>query len=307
MARDVRRSFSVFLFLVFSTFVIPSAVLAAGEKLLIFGRVQDNVVKAVKQRQAFVDYIAKKLSPLGFTGGRILVLDSLKALDQALRGGKVHLFHDSVVPTIVVSKWSGSMPILRQWKYGEAEYNGIILVRKDSGINSLADLKGRIIAFDVPHSTSAHILPRMILAGKKLTLYLVISPDESKPDRVGFIHTSDGNSSRLLVAGQVDAAGTSHRELNELRPEMRDTLKIIGESKPVPRLLISVRKGLDPKIIKALREILLNMDKDPEGRVALKKQQQTTKIDEIPSHSLQRIQEIQKFVFSTMGSQINSW
>src|SRR3989338_8167252 len=180
--------------------------LAAEERFLVFGRVQENAVRAIRDRQGFVDYIAKKLAPLGITGGRILVVDKVSQLAQAIREGKVDLFHDSVVHIMVLSRWSGSIPILRQWKYEEADYYSVILVRKDSGINSLSDLKGRVIAFDEPHSTSAHILPRMLLAEKQLKLVQVIAPGGAEPDAVGFIHSSDDNAPHLLVLGKVDAA-----------------------------------------------------------------------------------------------------
>jgi len=281
--------------------------LAAEERLLVFGRVQDNPVRAIKDRQGFVDYIAKKLAPLGITGGRILVVDKVSQLARVIREGKVDLFHDSVVPTMVLSKWSGSIPILRQWKYEEAEYRSVILVKKDSGINSLNDLKGKVIAFDEPHSTSAHILPRMLLAEKKLKLVQVITPRRAEPDAVGFIHSSDDNAPHLLVIGKVDAAATSHREFQILRPEIRDRLKIIARTKSVPRQIISVRKDLDPKIVTALREILINMDKDPEGQAALKGQQRTTKIDEIPPGSLEHLRDIERFIFSSLGKQVDSW
>jgi phosphonate transport system substrate-binding protein len=298
---------SAFLFLVSGAPLAFNSLHAAEEKLLVFGRVAEDPVKAIRDRQGFVDYIAKKLAPLGITGGRILVVDKMSLLAQAIKEGKVDLFHESVVPTIVLSKWSGSIPILRQWKYNEPEYYSIILVKKDSGINSLTDLKGKMIAFDETHSTSAHILPRILLAEKKLKLVQIIPPGRPNSEVVGFVHTSDGNSSRLLVAGQVDAATTSHRELKELRPEIQDTLKIIARSKSVARLLISVRKDLDPKIVAALKEILVNMDKDPAGQEAMKKQQKTTKIDEIPPGSLRQLKDIERFVFSTLGKQVDSW
>lgn len=281
--------------------------LAAEERLLVFGRVQDNPVRAIKDRQEFVDYIAKKLAPLGITGGRILVVDKVGQLARAIREGKVDLFHDSVVPTMVLSKWSGSIPILRQWKYEEAEYYSVILVRKNSGIDTLNDLKGRVIAFDEPHSTSAHILPRMLLAEKKLKLVQVIAPGGAEPDAVGFIHSSDDNAPHLLVIGKVDAAATSYREFQVLRQEIRDGLKIIARTKSVPRQIISVRKDLGPKIVAALREILINMDKDPEGQAALKGQQKTTKIDEIPAGSLEHLKDVERFIFSTLGKQVDSW
>ncbi len=281
--------------------------LAAEERFLVFGRVQDDPVRAIKDRQEFVDYIAKKLAPLGITGGRILVVDKTHLLAQAIKEGKVDLFHDTVVTTVLLSNWTGSVPILRQWKYGEAEYGSVILVRKNSGIDTLSDLKGRVIAFDRPSSTSAHILPRMLLAEKKLKLVQMTSPGGTKPDEVGFVHGSDGGSPNLLIIGRVDAAATSYREFEELRPEIQKTLKVIGRTISVPRLLISVRKDLDSNIAGALREVLLNMDKDPEGQEALKKQQRTTKIDEIPPGSAEQFKAIQKFVFSSLGKEVDMW
>jgi hypothetical protein len=49
------------------------------------------------------------------------------------------------------------------------------------------------------------------------------------------------------------------------------------------------------------------MDKDPEGREALKKQQRTAKIDEIPPKSLEQLKSIQNFVFSSLGTEVDSW
>jgi len=303
--KPVPVSICVFLFIIVS-FASYSR-LRAEEKLLVFGRVQDNPVRATKDRQAFVDYIAKKLSPLGFTGGKVLVVDKVGQLARAVKEGKTDLFHDSVAATMVMSRWSGSIPMLRQWKYEEAEYNSVILVRKDSGIDALSDLIGKVIAFDEPHSTSAHILPRMLLAEKKLKLLQVTAPGKAAPDAVGFIHSSDDNAPHLLVVGKVDAAATSHREFDALRPEIRERLKIVAKTRSVPRQIISLRKDLDPQMVKALKETLLNMPKDPEGREAMKKQQQTTGIDEIPPGSLEQLKDIERFIFSSLGKQLDSW
>jgi ABC-type phosphate/phosphonate transport system substrate-binding protein len=281
--------------------------LAMEEKILVFGRVQDNPVRAIRDRQEFIDYIAKKLAPLGFTGGRILVVEKLGQLARAVDEGKVDFFHDSVAATVVMSKWSGTIPILRQWKYNEAEYYSVIMVKKDSGIDSLSDLKGKLIAFDEPSSTSAHILPRMLLAEKRLKLVLLAEPGPVESDKVGYIHSTDDNAPNLLVTGRVDAAATSHREFQALRPEIRDTIKIIARSMSVARQIISVRKNLDPKIVAALKELLINMDKNPEGQAVLKRQQGTTNIDAIPSSSIQQMKGIEKFIFSSLGKEVNSW
>jgi phosphonate transport system substrate-binding protein len=284
-----------------------AAALANDGRTLVFGRVHDDPVRSIRDRQEFVDYIAKKLAPQGISSGRILVVDKMQMLAQALKEGKADLFHDSVVPVMVLSKWAGSVPILRQWKYGEADYEGLIVVQKNSGINSLTDLRGKVIAFEEPHSTSASILPRMLLEEKKLKLVQVKAPGAVKPDTIGYIYGTDGSSVNVLMTGRVDAATTVTREIERLKPEVRDSLKVIGKTTSVPRQLIAVRKDLDPKIVKALTDILIQMDNDPEGQGVLKRQQNTTKIDPIPPGSLDQLKHINRYVFSSLGKEVDSW
>lgn len=296
----------VLAFLVSLTFALISQPEAEG-RVLVFGRVHDDPVRQIRDRQEFVDYIASKLQTEGITAGKILVVEKMYLLAQAIKEGKVDMFHDSVVPTLVLGKASGAVPILRQWKYGEAEYHSVIIVRKDSGIDSLAQLKGKLLAFDEPHSTSAHVLPRMLLAEHKLKLAQLSAPAAATPDAINFVYGNDGSATNLLISGRVDAAAAANGEFEELRPEIRTTLKVIGKTTSVPRQLIAVRKDLDGKLVKTLREVLVNMDRDPDGQQVLKRQQKTAKIDEIPEISRDRIKSIEKFVFSSLSDQVKSW
>jgi phosphonate transport system substrate-binding protein len=264
-------------------------------------------VRSIRDRQEFVDYLAQKLAPLGITGGKILVVDKIHQLTQALKEGKVDLFHDSVAPTMVLSKRTGAIPILRQWKYGTAEYEGIIVVKKSSGINSLAELKGKVIAFEEPHSTSASILPRMLLEERKMKLVPLKSPGPVKPDAVGYIYGADGGSLNVLITEGADAATTISRELDRLKPEIRESLKVIGNTVTVPRQLLAVRKDLDEKMVKEIKNILTAMDKTSEGQGVLKRQQNTNKFDEIPPKSVEQLKKIEKFVFSSLGKEVDSW
>jgi phosphonate transport system substrate-binding protein len=279
----------------------------AQDRLLVFGRVHDDPVRSIRDRQEFVDYLAKKLAPFGISGARILVVDKMHLLAQALREGKVDLFHDSVAPTMLLNKRAGSVPILRQWKYGEADYSGAIVVKKESGINTLADLKGKVIAFEEAHSTSASILPRMLLEEKKLKLVEINPPEPVKPDAIGYFYGSDGNAPTLLLSGKADAAATTPREIERLKPEVREKLKIVAITPAAPRQLLAVRKDLEFKLLRALKETLINMDKDPEGQGVLKRQQNTTKFDEIPPSSLAQLQQIEKFIFNAMRKELDTW
>ncbi len=284
----------------------PGLAYAQGREL-IFGRVQDDPVRAIQDRQEFVDYLAKKLAPVGITGGRIVVVDKIQLLSKALKEGRVDVFHDSIVPVMVIAHATGAIPILRQWKYGEADYEGVIIAKKNSGIESLADLRGKVIALEEPHSTSAGVLPRMLLEEKKLRLVELKVPGPVKPDVVGYIYSGDGNSQNFLITGKADAAATTMREIDRLKPEIRETLRIIAKSQSVPRLIIAVRKELEPRIAAALKEVMLNMDKDVEGKAVLKRQQNTTKIDPIPPDSLKHLANIEKYVFSSLAKEAESW
>jgi phosphonate transport system substrate-binding protein len=297
---------SVFAF--FLTLSLISPLVFAGEpRVLVFGRIHDDPVRSIRDRQEFVDYIASKLAPLGIAGGKIMVVEKMQLLAQALREGKVDLFHDSVAPAMILSKWAGSVPILRQWKYGEADYEGVVVVKKNSGINALADLKGKVIAFEEPHSTSASILPRMLLEQQSLKLVQIKSAGAAKPNMVNYIYGADGSAVNVLITGRVDAATTVEREIDRLKPEIRESLKIIGRTASVPRQILAVRKDLDPKVVKALKDLLVRMDTYPEGQGVLKRQQNTTKFDEIPPESFERLKQIEQYVFSSLGKEVDSW
>jgi len=284
----------------------PGLAYAQGREL-IFGRVQDDPVRAIQDRQEFVDYIAKKLAPVGITRGRIVVVDKIHLLSEAMRDGRVDFTHDSIVPIMVIAHATGAVPILRQWKFGEADYEGVIVVKKTSGIEDLTDLRGKVIAFEEPHSTSAAVLPRMLLEEKKLRLVQVKTPGPVKPDVIGFVYSGDGNSPNFLLTGKTDAAATTLREIDRLRPEIRDTLKVIAKSQSVPRLIVALRKDLESRIAAALKDVMLNMDKDSEGQAVLKRQQSTAKIDAIPPDSIKHLAKIEKYVFSSLAKEATLW
>jgi phosphonate transport system substrate-binding protein len=135
----------------------------------------------------------------------------------------------------------------------------------------------------------------------------VVTPGKVESDAIGYIHGSDDNAINLLVTGKVDAAATSYREFQALRPEIQDGIKIAAKSISVPRQIISVRKDLDTKIVAAVKELLISMDKNPEGQGVLTRQQGTTNIDAIPPASHERMRVVEKFIFSSLGKQVESW
>src|SRR3989442_6301532 len=63
---------------------------------------------------------------------------------DAAKGGKIRIIAQSIIE-------------------GSATYRGIIVTRKDSGLKSIADLKGKRFAFVDPKSASGYVYPRALL------------------------------------------------------------------------------------------------------------------------------------------------
>ena len=88
----------------------------------------------------------------------------------------------------LLTKMRGAVPLLRGWRKGVGEYHSIILVRKDSGITSVEDLKGKMIAFSEQKSTTGHFLPETYLVTSGLTLSEQTAPNATVPgNEVGYI------------------------------------------------------------------------------------------------------------------------
>lgn len=139
-------------------------------------------------------------------------------------------------------------------KSGKSAYKSMIVVRADSGIDSLDALRNHTFAFVDPSSASGHLFPK---AGLQQAGY----DPEKLFSRVVFSGSHD--ASLLAVANKkVDAAAVADRiyasaiAKGQLR---QDELKVVWTSRDIPESPMVWRKDLDPavkdKVAKALAGI----------------------------------------------------
>ncbi|AMV73710.1 phosphonate ABC transporter substrate-binding protein [Desulfuromonas carbonis] len=148
---------------------------------------------------------------------------------------------------------------------GTNGYHGVIITKKGSGLNSLADIKGKVWAFTDPNSTSGTLVPTVFF-----TQEMKIVPDEyfSK-----VIYSGSHEASMLAVkGGKVDAASTN--DLDMVRGEGKlwnkdQDFNIIWTSKLIPGSPMAYRKDLPASLKKALKDAFLAFD-DQQGLAALK-------------------------------------
>ena len=166
------------------------------------------------------------------------VIEALRAkrLDLAILGPFSYVLAASVTPVDPIA--------IAATKTQGASYHALIIARKDSGITTLADLKGRSFSFVDPSSASGHLFPKtgMLNAG--------LNPDTDL--RAIFAGSHDA-SVLALLNGKVDAAAVADSLLDTVVARglaKREDLSVVWQSDPIPGAPVVMRSDL-PADLKA--------------------------------------------------------
>jgi phosphonate transport system substrate-binding protein len=259
-------------------------------KTITLGMVSPRNQKQIEERfRDFVRYVARNLSSAPPVEGRIVVTPTQSGLAKLLTERRVDFYLESPYPTYLINDVYGAgRLLLRRWKGGMAEYYSLIFTSKNGEIKRLQDLRGKVVAFEDPGSTSGHFLPKFFLSRKGFKLSQK-SQIESKvpPEEVGYIFTySQKKLVDLVLTKQVAAGAFSNDDYATLDEKRKSEITILAETDKLPRHLVSVRKDLAPALVNRLEKILLSMDKDPEGQRILHRTDGTTKFDALPGGEL---------------------
>lgn len=268
-----------------------------GSRTIVIADISDNPAKKIERFQPFADYLASQLNDVGM--GEVEIAPDMETMADWLSSGKVHIYFDSPYPSMKVVELSGAKPILRRWKKGVEVYHTIIFTRSDSGIETLDDLKGKMIAFDEPVSTSGYMLPigHLKQAGLKLVQKKSLTANVAA-NRVGYIFSEDDdNSIQWVLTKRLAAAAVGSSDFLKMPEKTRQQLTILAETEPVPRNVVVVSPTLTNDEVTAIETVLLSMDNTEEGQTVLKTFDQTSQFDEFPEgvdRALEQMQQLYK-------------
>jgi len=253
-------------------------------RAIVLGDISDDPAEVIDGTQPLADYLADHLKDHEITSGRVRVVSSASEMAQLMKDGEVDLYFDSTYPATLISDEIGAQIILRRWRFGVEEYHSVIFASADSGITSLEDLPGHMVAMDAPYSTSGFMLPAVEMVQRGLTLVgkrgqgVAVAPDE-----VGFIFSfDDTNTLQWVLSGLVDAGVTDDYNFDVAFPkEATQNLVVLARTDSTPRQVVVARPGLEPELLEAIKLILTSIDEDEAGQVPLVAFQ-TTQFDEFP-------------------------
>lgn len=139
-------------------------------------------------------------------------------------------------------------------KAGRTYYHSQIIALKESGIRTLADLRGRTFAFVDPSSTSGHLFPKAGLIREG------IDPDKYF-GRVMFTGSHDANA--LAVANKrVDAATIADRIYDAAVTKKLidpDKVQVVWRSGPIPESPTVWRRALPDELKQRVRKAFLDI------------------------------------------------
>jgi phosphonate transport system substrate-binding protein len=242
-----------------------SSIKAGKEYTLSLGLVpEQNIFKQMERYERLAEYIGKK------TGLKIRLVTlphygiSIDRLGSSQIDGA---FLGSFTYALARAKFGVEVLARPEYANGVSTYHGLILVRKDSRIRSAKDMAGKRFAFVDRATTGSYLLA--------LTYFKKYGIGDYRTYLGEYYYAGtheDVIYDVLHKKADIGAAkNTVYERLALTDRRVMNELMVLAKSSEVPENGLVVRKGLDKSIKDKLKEVLLTMHYDPQGREVLKK------------------------------------
>lgn len=258
------KTIIVFVFAIGFIFLSAGYSLAEKDTLLIGLLPEENVFRYMERHKPLESYLSEKLGiKVKFTilsrYGDIIDMFTKREMDGAFFG---------VFTAVLAQKKLDVQPLARQVNPdGSTTSEGYIFARKDSGITTLKDMKGKRIAFVDRATATGYIFAISFLKENGIT-------NIDKFFSEYFFTGSNDSAVYAVLDRRADIGVVKGRIFDRLSandPLIKEEIFIIVKSAPLPDMTLCLRKDIAPEIRDKIKDVLLNMHEDPKGREVLKK------------------------------------
>lgn len=178
------------------------------------------------------------------------ITTSYAALVQAQKNKQVVMGYYGALSFLLAEQQFGALAIMVDSPDGKTpgKYNSYIVAGKNTGITTLADVKGKDFVFADPASTSGNLFPRSMM------LEAGIDPNKDVKGRFA------GNHQNVILAvarGQAPAGGTNNLSVDSAIRQgviQKDDLTIIKVSPDIPNGPYTVHPELDKRALAKIQE-----------------------------------------------------
>lgn len=186
------------------------------------------------------------------------------AVREAMGASQAHIGWLNTFNYILANEKYGIDVGLVTERFGSTTYTGQIIVRADSGITKLEDLKGKVMCWVDPNSTSGYIIPRIMLLANG------INPDTD------FSRTVEAGSHNNVVTqvynGDCDAGAVYADARSSVEKDLTDVkekVSVLATTTDIPNDNVSFIKDFPPEMRAKIVAALLEIAASDEGKEAL--------------------------------------
>ena len=256
------------------------------EKVIKMGFVPlKNSEKLVEDLKPISDYLTERLGVKveAFTASNYI------GVVEGLGSGSVDFGIIPPFSSLLAQKQSNAKPILTsKGKTGKPGYTAELYVRKDSGIKSLQDVKGKKVAFVDPSSSSGYIYPGAMLVNAGLNLDKDISYQFSG---------GHDKSLQLLLNKDVDVIatfdGVEDRYAKDF-PQAKTDIQKLATSDMIPGVMVTTSGKMDKELQEKLDKALRDIEKDPKMKEMFTKMFSITGFTDVDQDAYKKVEATAK-------------
>lgn len=251
-------------FVLFVALLSQSKISVADEREpLILGFVPS---RSVNEIQVSADKIASYLSLKLKLPVKSITLSNYAAVVVGMKAKRVDIAFVGPLNYLVLHEKTGAYPVTSVVRNGKKGYRALIIANSASGIKTLEQLKGKKFAFGDALSASGNLYPKAML--KKIGI-------DFKIDMKSITVSSQSAIVLSVMQGTVDAGAIyddarENPEVISKFPDVFSKTNVVAYSELIPADLQVVRKDLNKDIVKKIREALIDLSTDEEGKIWLK-------------------------------------
>ncbi len=232
-------------------------------KTLVIGLIpEQNIFRQMERYEPLARYLQ---SHTGYKINLVVLPRYGNIIDNFVSKGMDGAFFGSFTYTLAHAKLGVEVIARPENLEGISTYYGMIFVRKDSGIRTAADMRGKRFAFVDKATTAGYLLPLDYFHKNG------IKDMRSYFKETYFTGThEDAIYDVLNKKADIGAAkNTIFEMLAKSDAKIAENLVILQRSPEVPENSLALRRDISDDVRSRLREALLNMQYDQEGKAVL--------------------------------------
>jgi len=148
-------------------------------------------------------------------------------------------------------------------------YRGQFIAGVDTGIKTLADLKGKTFCFVDPNSTSGYIVPNIILKANGIDAEAgdIVATNAGSHPNVGIaVYKGDCDAGVTYIDVRTDASA----DLQATYPDIMEKVIVFYDTDPIPNDGIQFVPNFDPELRAKIVAAFLKLSEDEAGKTLLK-------------------------------------